>query len=414
MTQSKSSTTFHLHRRQLFAKLLLLFGGILVGLLIAEVALRVSGFTYFNPYIVDADVGYSLRPNAEGWWQKEGHTYVRVNSQGFRDREHTIAKPPNTVRIAVLGDSYAEAFQVPQEKAFWSVVERKLQECPQSSGHSVEVLNFGVSGFSTARELILLRKRVWQYSPDVIVLLVTTGNDIRDNSRRLSPYAGMPLPYFVFQDGKLTLDDSQLEARNRSLAFGLRKSFVGRFVNWIQDHVRVAGLFYTVREAYQSPSQASARQKEQTNNLAEPSELGMDSEVFHEPVTPDWKDAWQVTEGLIVMMRDEVRSKGAKFLVVVGSRGIQVSPKFEVRQEYMNRLGIRRLFYPEERFKALGEREGFQVLNLAPSLADYAGRNQVFLHGAGDTIGRGHWNEMGHEVAGELIAQELCRTLTDQ
>lgn len=87
----------------LLARALLVFGGILTALLIAEVALRVSGFTYFNPYVVDPDVGYSLRPRAEGWWKKEGLTYVKINSYGFHDREHTIAKPPDTLRIAVLG-----------------------------------------------------------------------------------------------------------------------------------------------------------------------------------------------------------------------------------------------------------------------------------------------------------------------
>ena len=75
----------------------------------------------------------------------------------------------------------------------------------------------------------------------------------------------------------------------------------------------------------------------------------------------------------------------------------------------MNRLGISTLFYPDQRIKAAGEREGFEVLNLAPALEEYAIRNKVFLHGAGDQIGRGHWNEIGHQLAGELIAAELCK-----
>jgi len=41
-------------------------------------------------------------------------------------------------------------------------------------------------------------------------------------------------------------------------------------------------------------------------------------------------------------------------------------------------------------------------------LQDYADRNTAFLHGAGDTKGFGHWNELGHQLAGELIAQEVC------
>src|SRR5437762_3438647 len=107
MTEMTTPTVTHrprLHRR--FAKLLVIVGGILAGLVIAEVALRVSGFNYFNAYIADEVVGFSLRPGAEGWWKREGLTYVKINSQGFRDREHTIAKPADTLRIAVLGDSF--------------------------------------------------------------------------------------------------------------------------------------------------------------------------------------------------------------------------------------------------------------------------------------------------------------------
>ncbi len=225
-------------------------------------------------------------------------------------------KPPDTLRIAVLGDSYAEALQVPLEKAFWSVMERQLQNCPKAASSNVEVLNFGVSGFSTARELILLQKRVWQYSPDLIVLLFTTGNDVRDNSRSLNEYAGLPLPYFVSRDGKLILDNTLLAARNRSLTFRLQQSFIGKSFNWIQIHSRLLGLIYAAREAYQS-SQATVRSVGER-------EPGLDSKVFLETVDPEWDDAWRVTEGLIVQMRDEVRGKVAKFLLVTGSMGIQV------------------------------------------------------------------------------------------
>ena len=275
----------------------------------------------------------------------------------------------------------------------------------------VEVLNFGVSGFSTARELILPQKHVWQYSPDVIVLLDTPGNDVRDNSRTLNKFAGQPLPYFVYRDGKLVLDDSLLAARNRSLAFRFRESFAGKSFNWVQSHVRLLGLIYTVREAYQTSSKISDSRKQQVGTVTSTGEPGLDSEVFREPVNPDWNDAWRVTDGLIVQMSDEVRAKGAKFLVVTGSTGIQVSPDAAARQQYMDRLGIRSLFYPDQRIKALGDREGFNVFNLAPVLAEYASRNKVFLHGAGNTKGAGHWNEIGHRLAGELIAQELCKAI---
>ncbi len=68
------------------------------------------------------------------------------------------------------------------------------------------MLNFGVSGFGTAQELLLLRDRVLAYHPDLVVLAFLTGNDIVDNSRALT--SDPRRPYFVMNSGRLALDDS--------------------------------------------------------------------------------------------------------------------------------------------------------------------------------------------------------------
>src|SRR5437660_1889096 len=170
----------------LLGKLLLIVVGLFVGLLVCELILRVAGYSRPNLYMSDWDRGVVLRPGAEGWWTKEGGAYVRINSDGLRDREHAKAKPANTVRIAVLGDSYAEALQVPMRKKFWATMEAKLRECKPLQGQNVEVINFGVSGYGTAQELLTLRQKVWNYAPDVVLLTVTTLNDISDNSMLLS------------------------------------------------------------------------------------------------------------------------------------------------------------------------------------------------------------------------------------
>lgn len=136
--------------KRLSVKLLLILGGLVFGLLIAEIALRIIGFSYPIFYAPDQYRGYSLRPGMEGWYHLEGGSYVRINSGGLRDREHSKIKPADTLRIAVLGDSYAEALQVPVENAFWAVMERRLRECQTFAGRKVEVINFGVSGYGTA------------------------------------------------------------------------------------------------------------------------------------------------------------------------------------------------------------------------------------------------------------------------
>ena len=129
----------------------------IVGLLIAETALRVIGYSFLEFYVPDNSRGYALRPGISGWYHKENDAYIQINSDGLRDREHEINKPANTIRIAIVGDSYAEALQVAQEATFWSILEKRLNEC--SPNKRIEVINFGVSGYGTTQELITLRNK---------------------------------------------------------------------------------------------------------------------------------------------------------------------------------------------------------------------------------------------------------------
>ena len=43
---------------------------------------------------------------------------MRTNSQGYRDREWALAKELGVLRIAVLGDSFTEAPQVPLKQTW--------------------------------------------------------------------------------------------------------------------------------------------------------------------------------------------------------------------------------------------------------------------------------------------------------
>ena len=46
---------------------------------------------------------------------------------GLRDYEHTINKPSDTIRIAILGDSYSEARSVNLEETFWFKLSKNLK-----------------------------------------------------------------------------------------------------------------------------------------------------------------------------------------------------------------------------------------------------------------------------------------------
>jgi hypothetical protein len=85
-----------------------------------------------------------------------------------------------------------------------------------------------------------------------------------------------------------------------------------------------------------------------------------------------------------------------------------VLPDPSLRERFMNRFGVTDLFYPDNRIKSLGSREGFPVIVLAPDLQNFAQQNKVFLHGFDENIGNGHWNIAGNRAAGELTAKKIC------
>jgi hypothetical protein len=118
-----------------------------------------------------------------------------------------------------------------------------------------------------------------------------------------------------------------------------------------------------------------------------------------------------VTEGIIAQMNREVRAHGAQFLVVSGTYGAQVQPDAMARAAYTRQLSQSDLLYPGRRIADLGAREKFPVLDLAPPFQAYAEQHHTPLHGFGQTSNMGHWNQAGHQLAGELIGQRICALL---
>jgi hypothetical protein len=406
------------HRKRNFVKkkLLLILFGLLVGCLLTEVFLRVIGYSYPIFYATDYYRGFALRPGIEGHYQREGASYVRINSDGQRDREHTKTKPPDTVRIAVLGDSFAEAMHVPMEQTFWSLMERKLEECNAFPGKQVEVMNFGVSGYGTAQELMTLRQKVWVYSPDIVVLAFTTYNDIYDNSRALSKT--QDVPYFTYRSGELVYDASFRD----SSEYQWHDSRLSKLGRWFHDHLRLVQLIHYAQfvgklrlTEWRNQRRAATTQPAQTPAGATTTrpaptteEIGIDNMIYVEPQDDNWKEAWRVTEGLIRQMGDEVRQRGAKFVVVTLSNAIQVYPDPVVRQNFMKHIGTNTVFYPNLRLKAMAVRENIDLVDLAEPMQIFADQNHVFLHGFGKDIGNGHWNTEGHRMAAQLISRQFC------
>jgi hypothetical protein len=396
--------------RQLLGKIFLVGLGLIVALALCEVGLRLLGIGYPQFYEYDPGIGARLRPGIKGYWLKEGGGYVSINSDGLRDREHVIKKPSNTLRIAVLGDSFAEAFQVNRPEAFWAIMEEKLQSCKNLQGRNIEVINFGQSGFGTTQELLALRQRAWKYSPDIVLLAFCTGNDMADNSIALNHRDTDT--FYVLKDGKLVLDDSRTKRAGEQWgAPEKRCTWKYDFYRWRHDNIRILQLLDHVEKVVgdwsSNNSEVKAGQVRQGRV-----EGGMFTDIYREPTTEKWKEAWKVTEAVLLQMRDEIAQKQAQFFVVVEPNDIQVNPNESVRNQLAKCPGVEDVFYPDHRLEKFCQEHGIPVLLLAPYFQEYASQHQVYLHGFRtlfrNTLGWGHWNREGHRLAGETIAQWLC------
>ncbi|WP_339390549.1 SGNH/GDSL hydrolase family protein [Crocosphaera watsonii] len=388
--------------KQISANLLLGLGGAIFALIVGEIALRIMGIAYPSFYQADPHRGHALIPGISGWWKHEGKGWIGVNKDGLRDKEYSKEKPDNTLRIAVIGDSFAEAIQVNAEDTFWSLMETKLPQCQRFQNQNIEVINFGVGDYGTAQEYMTLKHHVSEYSPDLVVLAVFTGNDIINNSKNLSPDDRFS-PFLLKKEGKYVMDLSFKETET----YQWRNSLTRRAIFSTINNSRILQLVNETRVAMKKRRQLLGSQTE-TENKDVLQYLDFNPELYKNS-DPNWQEAWNITEELIKLIQLETQSMNSDLLVVTLSNPAQVYPDAVYREQYFKQAEVKDTFYPEERITDLGKQQGFEVLSLAPLFQSHADKNQVFLHGFDNTImGSGHWNKSGHKLAGEMISEKVC------
>jgi len=369
----------------------------------AELALRVARVPFdAQLYGPNRELGWALRAGVRGLVSTETPQIVRINSHGFRDQEHSYEKPPGAFRIAVLGNSWTEALQVPLEKTYASVLPRELEGKACFAGKHVEVLNFGVAGYSTAQELLLLREEVWKYHPDLVLLAFYPARDIANNVRELNNAVNPERsPYFLLRGDQLILDDAF-----RSLpALQSRQIWLQNLGYQVEERSRVLQAITALQRFGKSRwAMAGAKERAEKSGVD-----NLEYAIYSPPSLPAMKAAWEVTEALFVAMRDEVRAHDAEFRMVILATRPQVVPA--KRAELLSKLGVADLNYADHRIGDFAARTGIPVTTLAPALSPYAETHHVYLNGfRASNFGAGHWNETGHRAAAEKIAADLCTT----
>src|SRR6266436_2048980 len=114
--------------------------------------------------VADPQLSFTHVPNRSAFLMG---VRVTTNSQGLRDREYSLEKPPGVYRIVMLGDSTTLGWGVPAQQTVAKILERRLN---QAGGQRFEVLNAGVGNYGTVQEVAHYKTIDRAFHPDAVVL----------------------------------------------------------------------------------------------------------------------------------------------------------------------------------------------------------------------------------------------------
>ena len=114
---------------------------------------------------------FELRPSFSISYK--GQFPFSTNRWGMRDKEYSLAPPPRTYRIALLGSSVEMGAGVPVELDYESVLESRLnREGPLAPRRHYEILNFAVGSYSILQNVVVAERKTLPFAPNAIVLAI--------------------------------------------------------------------------------------------------------------------------------------------------------------------------------------------------------------------------------------------------
>jgi lysophospholipase L1-like esterase len=106
---------------------------------------------------------------------------ARHNSSGFRMPEFTIAHPPDTFRIVIVGDSFTWGDGTEVEDTYHQQLQLRYDGARTASGPRVEIIALGVSGSSFTDNITRLLTYGDRLQPD-LVLVQFCNNDLQQRA----------------------------------------------------------------------------------------------------------------------------------------------------------------------------------------------------------------------------------------
>ena len=348
-----------------------------------------------NPLVPHPTRGFAFRPGMTSWHQELDFTVqVHVNGQGLRGPE--IQPKGAKKRILIVGDSTTYGSGVSEENIIPTLLGTEL------GSSRVDVVNGSFTTYNTVQELLFLEEEGLLFEPDLVLLAFSPNTDIQANTLSLQQLAQKHnrRPYAALSpQGELLLDltyakrfyqDQQENAEIRKASFfkglvtyTLLKKYVKGFKSskWNDPNMFIGWPFLAEFSPEHSTRGMSAQ----------------DYQVL-------WDDGWTVTKALIVRMRDESRSKGAKFAMMV------MAPKLQVEKDYQQKV---QEVFPHLKldtsrinraFEEFGKEAGIPVLDALTPLVEAWGMGERGLY---YNVEDEHMTAKAHKLVAASLAQQI-------
>jgi len=340
------------------------------GIALLEWFLPIAGVGQEEFLQPDTRLGCRHIPGKYVVWRMEGFSRGNLSSSSLRDVEHSIAKTPGAIRVALLGDSSTEGLQVPLADTYARVVEEKLNSV---GAQKYEVINFACSSYSTGQQYQQFLDEVSAYKPDITVLLYNRGDAI-ENIRKPDKLKVEPRPYFYLDaQGNLQLDDAILAVNKAKLS-------PNPVLDFLRAHSSIYGVLSATNLSLLTNEPLYGKLKNAMDWVAS---LGDSStKTFNKNLYPE-QDAFRVTRSLIIELNKACKNNNSKFVLLL----------------FPNTLSDLELGFQCKQLLALSKEENFHSFDLTQSFYDTGNPGSLFFEY--------HFSSPGHRIVAEQLAKLL-------
>lgn len=378
-------------KSSLWWKIFLIGGSLIVSLVVAEGLLQFRQFQNQpietrNCRRFSSRYHHELIPNATCRSRyPEWDTTFSVNSLGMRGPEVTVAKPADTYRIVLVGDSFIESESVNWEDTAGGILQQQLTG---ETGRSIEVINAGVISYSPIIYARIIADKVIPLTPDLVMVNVDMSDFQNDYSYRRDMDEGGSFRNILFQQ---QMGQPHVAA-----------PFIGTKVKYF---LRTHSLFYSMS------ADLVKSQIRQWRHIPEPTIFQVNDPISdphfatRSVENAQRPEMWMQFLDSMEKIKATLGWKQIPWVIVIYPYGHQAAPDEWMIGRTRNGFAVGQI-YPSvaaDRLVEEGERMGIKVVNLVPYFQTAAVRLEAPLYYPVD----GHFTPAGQRVFAKGLAEVI-------